>query len=270
MKSGSIVAASALILAVAGISRPALAQGIDDLGTYGFDPAHAESPQNMAVELRVGRYYPGIDDEFAGDATHLEPGSSEEFAGPATPFQKSFGKKMRWIVGFELDWQVLRIPYVGTLGPGVGLGYTTMSGKVFLDDGKLADETTKLSILPAYLVAVLRIDTLTRYTPVPLAFYGKAGLSGAYWWTRDDRGVTHAEDGSRGDGTSYGYHVALGGMLQLDVFDRGRARDMDSTLGINHSYLFAEWYKSSLNGFNSGSQMQVGSSSWTAGIALEL
>jgi hypothetical protein len=255
MKSGSIVAASALTLGLAGFTRPAQAQGVDNLGTYGIDPALAESSQDMAVEIRVGRYYPEIDSEFAGGAT---------------PFQNSFGKKMRWVAGLELDWQLLRIPYVGTLGPGVGFGYTTMSGKVFLDDGTTADETTKLSILPSYLVAVLRIDTLTRYTPVPLAFYGKAGVGGAYWWTRDNRGITRAEDGTRGDGTSYGYHVALGGMFLLDVLDRGRARDMDSTLGINHSYLFVEWYKSSLNGFNSGEHMQVGSSSWTAGIALEL
>ena len=34
------------------------------------------------------------------------------------PYQKAFGDSPRLELGAEMDWQVLRIPYLGTLGPG--------------------------------------------------------------------------------------------------------------------------------------------------------
>lgn len=242
-----------LVLALA---TPAQAQPpeIDDFGPV--EPAQpVESPQSMAVELRIGPYRPNIDEEFAGE-------------GPS-PFETHFGKGRRWLLGFEVDWQLLRLKDIGSLGPAFGWGITSMSGEGFTDEKQATKAKTSLGIMPMHASAVLRIDAIAQNTPVPFSPYAKAGLGYALWWTSDGEKLERAVDGTKGSDTSYGYVWALGGMLMLDVFNQGAAANLDSTYGINHSYLFVEWFNSDLDGFNSG-KMQVGVNTWIAGITLEM
>src|SRR4051812_22637754 len=62
------------------------------------------SPQNFALELRFSPYYPNVD---------KEPGLAGQ------PFKQSFGDNARFFIGLEFDWQTFRIPYIGTIGPGL-------------------------------------------------------------------------------------------------------------------------------------------------------
>jgi hypothetical protein len=39
-----------------------------------------------------------------------------------------FGDANRYMFGIEADWQAWRAPYIGSLGIGVGWGYTQMAG----------------------------------------------------------------------------------------------------------------------------------------------
>jgi hypothetical protein len=231
------------------------AQGVDEFGAYGQAAEPPESPQDVALEVRFGPYLPDVDDEFSNGAA---------------PFDTLFGDTNRYLIGLEVDWQALRIPHVGTLGPGFGIGYTTMDGQTRNQSGALSDaQETSLNILPMYLAAVLRVDVLARKTPVPLVPYGKLGLGAAMWWTSD--GIdTSRVGGTVGRDTSWGYQYALGAMLLLDVFDDESALELDSTLGVNSSYLFFELYGSDLDGFNSGDQMQVGTHTWFTGLAFEI
>lgn len=236
---------------------PGLA-GVDQFGAYGDDKL-AESPQNMAVELRVGQYLPDVD---------------EEFGGSAQPFKDHFGGKNRWLFGLELDWQLLRLPGIGSLGPAFGIGYTNLKSKDYYDpvtdpDREAAAESSTLKILPMYGVAVVRIDALAAHTPVPLAFYGKAGIGYGLWWARYAESLDVANDVKAND-TSWGTNWALGVSLLLDAFDHRAANNMDASNGINNSYFFLEWYNSDLSGFGHSSTMQIGDSTWTTGIAFEL
>ncbi len=231
---------------------------VDQFGVYGENKSQ-ESPQTMAVELRLGQYLPQVDDEFEGGAH---------------PFRDHFGGKNRWLVGLELDWQLLRLKGIGSLGPGVGVGYTTMKSKDFHDPAseeqrEVAAEGSTLKVLPMYGVAVLRIDALHERTPVPLAFYGKAGIGYAMWWANYADSLDIAS-GSKANDTSWGTNWALGASLLLDALDRRAANNMDATNGINNSFVFIEWYNSNLNGFGNSSTMQVGDSTWMAGLAFEL
>lgn len=244
------IGATALLLA----ASPAVAQGTDDFGPYGYTERTFESPQNMAFELRIGPYLPNVDDEFGGQG----------------PFERFFGKENRYLFGFEVDWQALRIPYVGTLGPGLGWGMVTMDGVTFRSTGEEAEQTTSLSIMPMYLDAVFRVDVLARETPVPLVPYLKAGLGYALWWTDDGIGLSRDANDVAGEGASYGYQWSLGLMLLLDSLDQASARDLDTTFGVNNSYFFFEWYNSDLDGFGAGDQMQVGTNTWMLGLALEM
>jgi hypothetical protein len=233
----------------------ARAQGTDEFGAYGGAEQRgwSGSPQNMAFELRFGPYRPRVDSEF-GDG--------------ATPYANAFGDSTRYMLGFEFDYQALRVPHLGTLGPGVGWGYTSSTAQALIEATRTpSGQDTSLSIMPVYLAGVLRVDVVAQETPVPFAFYAKAGFEYALWWVTSGSQLARAE-GAVGSGASYGYRVALGAMLLLDAFDRASATDMDNSVGINSSYVFFEYFRSDLSGLGSG-RMQVGTSSWVTGLAFE-
>jgi hypothetical protein len=62
---------------------------------------------------------------------------------------------------------------------------------------------------------------------------------------------------------------ALGAMLDLGFLDPARARHVDQVTGVNHMYLFWEWYQLKLDDFGDGPN-QLGDSTWTAGWAFDL
>lgn len=236
------------------LSRTARAQGVDEFGAFGRAPRERrESPQNGAFEARFGPYTPRVDQSVNG-----------------TPFADTFGNSKRYLFGLEGDWQALRIPHLGSLGPGLGWGYTRATGRARLtaQPDVLSDEQTALTVMPFYLIAVLRADVLPRELHVPFVPYAKLGVGYALWWASDG-GNTASLNGVQGKGVSYGYQFALGGMLLLDFLDQQTARDADNSLGINHSYLFGEWYGSELDAFGSKKRMNVGANTWVLGFAIE-
>ena len=243
-----------LALGIVGLARGAAAQSVDEFGSYGARNANrGESPQWGALEARFGPYYPQVDKSVTG-----------------SPFRDTFGTKKRYMFGLEADWQALRIPHLGTLGPGLGWGYTRATGKSKLTEqpSVVSDEDTALSVMPFYLVAVLRADVFMKEFGVPLVPYAKLGLGYALWWASDG-GTTSSQNGVAGKGISYGPQYALGGMFLMDVLDQQTARDADNSLGINNSYFFAEWYGSELDAFGSKSRLNVGANTWVLGLAIE-
>ena len=242
-----------LVLGFFVLGGTASAQGVDEFGAYGRRTEGAgESPQNGAVEMRFGRYIPQVDKTV-----------------PGSPFKDAFGTSSRYMFGLEGDWQVLRLPHLGTLGPGLGWGYTRATGKARITaTGEPSAETTALSVMPFYLVGVFRADVFARDFRIPIVPYAKLGLGYALWWASDG-GVTSNEAGVAGKGVSYGPTFALGGMFLLDFLDEQTARDADNSLGINNSYIFAEWFDSELDAFGSKSRMNVGANTWVLGLAIE-
>jgi hypothetical protein len=262
MNSRRLFARASLAAIIVGgavaFSAPALAAGgFDEFGAYGGTHergTQTESAQTMAVELRVGRYVPNVDSEFQ----------------TATPYKDMFGTSNRYSIGIEVDWQALRIPYFGTFGIGGSIGYTKSTAySLVARDNTRSGEKTGFTIIPAYAVGVLRADYVARHTPIPLVPYAKLGL-GAAAWSVSNGGGTSKVGNTVGTGLSTGPQFALGAMLLLDVFDPDAAMDMDNDVGINNSYVFAEWYVSDLNGFGSKTQMQVGTNTWVLGLAFEM
>lgn len=250
MKRLAPFAVSGLILQC--LTATGHAQSLDGMTPKRRSPDDLASEQTVAVELRFGRYLPSADQGLDG-----------------TPYADVFGNDNRYFAGVEIDWQVLRIPYLGSLSPGLGFGYTKASAKAPFESLEArSGQDTSLEIFPAYVVGVLRADELARRTAVPLVPYGKLGLGVALWRAREaDR--TASADGVSGKGVSFGPQFALGVMFLLDVLDPEDARTADAELGLNHSYLFAEWYVSDLDGFNSAERLQVGTNTWMTGVALE-
>ncbi|HKY37900.1 MAG TPA: MXAN_2562 family outer membrane beta-barrel protein [Polyangiaceae bacterium] len=245
--------AAALAIGTWGLS--AQAQGVDEFGAYGKGKRgqQSESSQDAAVELRFGRYQPEVDSKLG-----------------STPFQTSFGNDKRFLFGFEADWQLIRIPHFGTIGPGFGWGLTKFGAKArFTNIEGTSDTETRIWIMPMHLVGVVRADVISRDFGVPLVPYAKLGFGYGLWWSSDGEKSAKV-DGVSGKGASYGLTYALGGMFLLDILDEDDAASADGLTGINNSYLFAEWYRPQLDGFGSATVLDIGSSSWLVGVAMEM
>jgi hypothetical protein len=252
LQRGLLALAITFSASLSGLS--AHAQGVDDFGGYGHKRGQqSESKQEAAFELRFGRYVPEVDDQLS-----------------TRPFHDTFGNSNRYLFGAELDWQLLRVPHLGSIGPGVGWGLTKFTANARFTNGSgVSPEDTRLWIMPAYLVGVLRADVFPRDFKIPLVPYAKLGMGYALWWSSDGNRSATA-DGKKGRGASYGLTYALGAMFLLDVLAPDDAVTADGLTGINNSYVFAEWFRPQLDGFGSDKVLDVGSSSWLLGIAIEM
>ncbi len=227
-------------------SPPALAEGL-----Y-VEKQPKESPQHFEVEIRFSPYTPQIDSA---------PGIT------GTPYEKSFGTSPRLLFGLELDWQALRIPHFGTIGPALSFGYTSASGNaVYASNGAASAESTSLEVFPFYGVAVLRVDVFEREFKVPLVPYAKGGVGVALWRASNDTG-TSTSGGVEGKGSTWGTHFALGLGLSLNWIDRRSSAGLDRAIGINDTLLFFEWMWMNLDGFGSTDKLRVGASTFSAGLA---
>jgi hypothetical protein len=201
-------------------------------------------PTHFLFEIRFGPYWPHVDDDYPS------PGPYEEF----------FGTKPRFYFGLEADYLPIYIPYVLSLGPGFGWGFTKSSGEARLQSN--FDETaegsdTSLTVFPMHLSAVARIDGPLRELDIPIVPYIKAGFGFAVW-----RSGGGTEEPS---GTSGGLHMAVGGSIALNAFDPQTAMAMREDTGIRYAHLWGEWM---WNDMSTG--LNVGTSTAIFGLGLEL
>lgn len=222
--------------------------GTEEEGDPWFDPSH------FYFELRFGTYQPQVDDT---------PGLTSNV------YERFFGTSPLFHFGLELDWLPLYIPWVGSLGPGLGWGFSEATAGAFTAAGTQSDTAeTSLTIFPFHASAVFRIDGLLREASIPIVPYGKFGFGWALWEIDSPSGTAEV-DGVMAKGTSYGLHYALGGALALNGFDRTAAIHMREETGIRYAYVFAEWYNQDLGLFGPEDQLYVGTSSAVFGLALE-
>jgi MYXO-CTERM domain-containing protein len=271
-RTGSVPTAGLLALVLAGglfLRRRRLARKTAGTallaivaGTAALAPASAEaaSPITNSLELRFGQYLPGIDREF-------------EDTNKATPYEDVFGTSGAWDVGLNLDFRTLH-GVLGELSFGVGASYWKKEGKALsLSGDKTADKTT-LTILPLSLDVAWRFDLLAKRWDIPLIPYVRGGLGYAVWWA--ENGVGNTASSTKGGksteaiGGTGGLHGALGLRLLLDVFEPQAARSFDIEMGVNHSYLFAEYRLWSLNDFGSKTSIDLSDEVLYFGVAFDL
>jgi hypothetical protein len=212
----------------------------DEEGMEWLEPAH------ILFELRFGPYSPEVDEEFGGN-------------GPYTEF---FGSDPLFYFGLELDWLPLHIPYVGSIGAGFGWGFTEASGKAKDDAGADVESDTDLTIFPMHVSAVLRLDGPIRKWNVPIIPYAKVGLGFAVW-------EASGPGSEGGEGTSAGLHLALGGALALNTFDKEAALRMRESTGIRYASIYGEWMWANLDGLGSEEVLHVGTSTVIIGLSLD-
>ncbi len=254
-----------------------------------------ESNQNFALEVRGGPWLPNVDDEPGVRGCPFASYFADSYDGPTTnPCNARVDDRL--MVSLEFDWQALRINYVGTLGLGVSVGYSSLSAfaPTTQSDGSAGMRTgqrSSLHVVPTYAVAVFRFDAIARHTVVPIVPYVKAGFGVDYWWvsiggdpvtggsqvyhSTDPRLLPESHSDERPgteavEGLTTGLRYAAGVMFRLDFLEPRVQRAWDLEMGVNHSYLFAEYSVADMRGqFSSSPSLNLSWSNFTFGVALE-
>lgn len=201
--------------------------------------ALATSPRTASLDLRVGYYKPAIDTEFA------------DAQSSATPY-KDVMVDSAMVKGLTVDWLVF--DGFGELSLGFGAGWWEKEGTGKSYDGGKTDDKTTMQVLPLTLDLSYRFTVLAEKFNFPLVPYGRVGLGYAFWWINNGVDETATYTNSNGDelaaqGGVAGLHGSAGLRLLLDVFEPQAAKGFDMELGVNHSYLFVEFQRMSLNNF---------------------
>jgi len=211
-----------------------------------------ETERSAMFEFKLSPYTPLIDRAFT-DTTG--------------PYQTIFGGGPMLLGEVEFDYQFFQ--KMGSLAVGVSGGYAEKYGKA-VDAETLVptSESTGLKIIPLKALLVYRFDWLSLKMDIPLVSYAKAGFVIMPWWVVNGSNEIEVSDGLRGAGTSYGICGVFGLALTLDFLDRRLARDFDTSVGVNHSYIFAEFTLQEMGLFESQS-IDLSSRHWMFGLGFE-
>lgn len=267
-------------------SAPARAQSFAPLE---LDAPHEEyhSPQRFALEMKFGLYSPDIDSTTGLTGRPFAELFNNQFSD--NPGERPPGKSL---ITLEFDWQFWH-PF-GSFGLGVSVGYSGRKSHsyeyiVSADDPNKplscttglngncvrSSDTTMLNIFPVTLQLIYRFDVLAQRWNVPLVPYIKGGLAYYIWFMqKGDGNIARGLDSNgQGDAQAYGgvpgFVLHPGLMLLLDVFDRGAAQTLDTELGINHTYLFAELSYANITGLGFKDKINLSDTTWNAGLAFE-
>ena len=204
-----------------------------------------ESERSAAIEFKLGGYQPSVDHE----------------AGLfGTPFKEFFGDRPMLL--FQLEGERMLWQQVGSFGVGASIGYSELYAKSLVAaTGERSSESSGFKVMPLRALATYRFDYPALHMGIPLVPYVKGGLAYSVWW------ATKGSD-TQGQGGQWGY-TAIGGLaFMLDFLEPRLAKDFDSDLGVNHSYLFAEYVYEDINNFGRGG-LDLSSRHFMFGLTLE-
>lgn len=231
------------------VAAPALAQ------VFASDVRERkESPRTMFLEFKLSPYTPMLDSGFAKNT------------GPYFTF---FGNAPMLLGEIELEYEFFQ--KFGTLSAGFSAGYAEKYGKA-LDaaTGEHIGQSTGIHVVPIKVVLAYRFDYFKQKNKVPLVPYAKAEFVAMPWWATNGS-VVEESSGVYGKGARFGLAGVLGLALELDFLDQRLARDFDSSMGVNHTYLFAEATFQAMNLFPPvGPSFNWSSIHFMFGLGLEL
>jgi hypothetical protein len=212
---------------------------------------NVESPRYGQFAVKLGPYRPLIDSE-------------DGLTG--TPYEDTFGKKAMLLV--ELDYEHMVFQAFGNAGVGLGIGYAEKYGNAIdANTGEPSAELTSLKVLPTRVYGFYRFDWAAREFGVPLVPYGKLSLIYVPWWISKGGDLEQVAGGS-GAGGRWGYGFTGGLAFQLDVLEPRLQRDFDAELGVNHTYVFAEYTLDEVTGFGTEG-FNLSSRRFSFGLGLE-
>jgi hypothetical protein len=233
--------------------------------------ARTGTKQRFAVEFKIGPYLPEVDSRYKGAG----------FGPYATIFGRtnSRGETVKKpklgvmpIVAFE--WQFAYL--AGPLGIGTQIGFLRDTADALVAEPVAGEsvrsraDTVRFGMVPLALLATYRFELVADYFKVPLVPYIKAGVAYSFWWIKDGtKKVAVNQQGEKGRGGVIGWQMNPGIMLRLDFIERGSAKKLDVSTGINHTYIFGEFQLSRLRNFGVGNSIDLGDKTFFGGLAIE-
>jgi hypothetical protein len=194
------------------------------------DEISGASERNMEFEFKLGPYRPLVDREF-----QISPDPTV-----ARPFEQTFGSGPMLFGEVELDRELFQA--FGTFSVGASIGYGEKFGKAIdAMTMQVSTESTGIKLVPLKALAVYRWDWAAIKHNIPLVPYLKGGFEMAIWWAVKGNEVNVSDNLPAGPGVRWGVVGVVGLALQIDFLDPRLARDFDTSAGVNHTYLFAEW-----------------------------
>lgn len=216
-------------------------------------PALAESPRDMILEIKFGPFRPSIDSEFGGKAS---------------PYKDTMGGGSVLMTQIEYEYELYN--HIGVAAVGASVGYARDTGTARLSDGKASNDPTAFNVIPLALSAVYRFDYLAHKYRIPFVPHLKAGFDYYIWWIKNSVGkVAKTKDGAVGQGGTFGGHVTFGLAFHMDFLSPEMAQTFDVDMGVNNTYLFAEYVMSWVNDFGSSRSFDLSSRTFLFGIAFE-
>jgi hypothetical protein len=222
------------------------------LGASAFAQEEQGSPRSGAIRLNLGSYRPAIDSESG-----LE----------GTPFADTFGSTSMLL--FQVQYERYILQRLGALGAGFSAGYSEKYGNSSAvgDPSVETKEKTALHVYPFQVYALYNFDYTAKRLHVPLVPYVKGGVAFVPWRITKG-GKVETVDGNKAEGGKWGLVGTAGIAFLLDVLEPRLAYDFDVDIGVNHSYLFAQ-YELLRTGVFGGGGLNLSSNHFMFGLALE-
>lgn len=233
------LAALAMTVLSLSATAPAQAQLTEDLIPAKHDFI---SPEHFVLELRVGPFSPNND-----------------------RFQYFLGEDLGPMLELELSVIAFKVEDILDLTIGGAFGYAGFKDAARnRDTGERLNEQTELDLIPLSAIAAVRLDALPRLLSVPLIFTAKIGYAWLFW---DTSTGAREGDGQLSHGLRWGAQVAL----DLDIFEPSTARALDEEWGINHSFLFFEFWGfktvgDTLEDDSDGADFKLDDVTWSMGL----
>lgn len=212
-----------------------------------------ESPRTGFVHLKMGSFTPRIDTEGALEGR--------------TPYGSSFEGGMLMP---EVELGRYFYQGIGSAGVSFSAAYGEKYGGIVPDGGTTPDRSlgvTYFKVIPLQLSLTYAFDWAALRYNIPVVPYGRAGLRAVGWWSGDSLDEPPPE-GTKPSGMRYGHAFTGGLKLMLDILEPQLAREFDSDVGVNHSYLFAEYTYARVNNFGRPGY-ELGSRHWMFGLSLD-
>jgi hypothetical protein len=223
---------NSLTLACALAASVASAQGLELSGSSPatFEIAGAkkllESPRTMFLEVKLSPFTPLLDRPFG------------DYAPEDRPYYAVYGGGPMLLGEIEFEYQFFQ--KFGSLAGGLSVGYAEKYGlSIDAVTKDRVEQSTGFQIIPMKALLVYRFDWVKEKFHIPLVPYAKGAFVVMPWWVTNGSSV-ELSGITRGQGVKFGVAGVLGLALQLDFIDQRLARDFDSSVGVNHTYLFAE------------------------------
>jgi hypothetical protein len=244
--------------------------GQDQQGAQAADDAQPASHWQAGV--KVGPYTPQIDAQLGKN-----PG----------PYAAAFGG-YTLMPTIDVD-RFLWSNYVGQVGIGISIGYMGKSAHAFQEGVDVNDphsprspgDTTGFHMIPTAITATYRLTYLDETYGIPIVPYVRGGFSYYIWWMNSPSGgyarvcsdptVMEPCVGSSQDvakGASAGVQGSIGFAVRAERIDENAASSMRDS-GILHVGFYAELELAKVNGFGSESKLDVGDTTWFAGVNFE-